>query len=313
MDFSSYACGGPVANHPTTTLFINWLSRIPPRRAGDVAWPSPLPRGGIARRRRRRSFHGCEYPQHGPGAIADPGTQGGPAFNLSKPEWIAIQNYVTDGLSLPITLYQFRNQLGSRVNQQDLSDFNQLITAYGAVHEHCNSWQTSIFPNTVALASDIFEYGNNKVPVYYPAIVEEANVLTTDPGNTAPDGGAGGDPRLFAADRERLCGKGKGQLGCDQAVLGSDAVGSETTWSAPRPSPGCSNITPAEYGQTSAEVAQFNEELVAFRLALSGDEAEYRHDCIVAETSASYAGSGRSGPSRRGSSRANSDTRPSRR
>jgi hypothetical protein len=53
--------------------------------------------------------------------------------------------------------------------------------------------------------------------------------------------------------------------------------------------PGLQQYYTAKYGQTSAQVAQFNQELAAYRLALSGDQAEYRHDCIVAETSPSYA------------------------
>lgn len=226
-------------------------------------------------------------PSIGPGAIADPGTQGGPAFNLSKPEWIAIQNYVTDGLSLPITIDQFRNQLGSGA-PADLSDFNQLIDAYGAVHEHCNSWQTSIFPNTVSLASDIFEYGTNKVPVYYPAIVEEANVLTTDPGNTAAAAALG---EILGYLQQTASGyAAKAKASSDAIKQFSEQMqGDQNTLVGTPAQPGLQQYYTGKYGQTSAEVTQFNEELVAFRLALSGDEAEYRHDCIVAETSASYA------------------------
>ena len=251
-------------------------------------------------------------PSIGPGAIADPGTQGGPAFNLSKPEWIAIQNYVTDGLSLPITLYQFRNQLGSGA-PADLSDFNQLITAYGAVHEHCNSWQTSIFPNTVALASDIFEYGNNKVPVYYPAIVEEANVLTTDPGNTAA---AAALAAILGYLQQTASGyAAKAKASSDAIKLFSEAMQSDQKrrWSAPRPSPGCSNITPPNMDKPAPRLRNSTRNSSP---SGSRSRAMRRNTGTTASSRRprrAMPGSGRSGPSRRGSSRANSDTRPSRR
>ena len=106
----------------------------------------------------------------GPGDMAIPGTPGGPGFSMLKPEWIAIQNYVNDGLSLPITTDQFKASLGSGA-PSDMSDFNQLIAAYVTLNGHCTTWQTTTYPNTVSLASDIYDYGTNKVRFPAPAIV----------------------------------------------------------------------------------------------------------------------------------------------
>src|SRR4051794_7316825 len=121
-------------------------------------------------------------PNIAPAAIAQPGETGGPAFCLAKSEWIAVQTFVTDGLALPIDMTAFKNSLGPGA-PSDLSDFNQLITAYQSINGNCTNWQNTIFPATVSLASDIYDYGMNKAPVYYPPILKEANILVSDPTN----------------------------------------------------------------------------------------------------------------------------------
>jgi hypothetical protein len=223
----------------------------------------------------------------GPGAIADPGTQGGPAFNLSKPEWIAIQNYVNDGLSLPTTINQFRNQLGSGA-PADLSDFNKLIAAYVAVNQHCTGWRTSIFPNTVALAMDVAEYGLETVPVYYPAMVEEADAVATSLGNNTAAVTA--LETILGYLQQTVSGyAAKAKANSDAIKLFAEQMQADQNSLVGAPAaPGLQQYYSAKYGQTSAEVAQFNQQLVGYRLALSGDQAEYRHDCIVAATSPSY-------------------------
>ncbi len=226
-------------------------------------------------------------PSIGPGDIANPGTEGGPGFTMSKPEWIAIQNYVNDGLSLPTTIDQFRNQLGSGA-PADLSDFNKLIVAYDSVNQHCSTWQTSTFPNTVSLASDIYEYGANKVPVYYPAIVEEANVLSTNPN----DPGAKEALAAILGDLQQTAGgyAAKAKASSDAIKLFAEQMTADQNTLVGTPvAPGLQQYYTDKYGKTSAEVAQFNQELVGYRLALAGDQAEYRHDCIVAETTPTYA------------------------
>lgn len=221
-----------------------------------------------------------------PGEMATPGTPGGPGFTLSKPEWIAIQNYVTDGLSLPTTIDQFRNQLGSGA-PPDLSDFTKLIAAYVAVNQHCTTWQTTTYPNTVSLASDIYEYGANKAPVFYPPILTEANILVTDPNNAQAAAALAAILDVLQkaasdnADKAKKCSDAiqtfSDQMTADQITL----VGTPAA-------PGLQQYYTTEYGAKSAQVKLYTDQLASWKTALEGDQAEYRHDCIVAETTPTY-------------------------
>ena len=116
----------------------------------------------------------------GPDAIADPGTPGGPGLTLARPEWIAIQARCTDVLALPTTADAFRKSLGAGA-PEDLSDFDRLIEAYEALQAHVTTWTTTTFPAAVALAGDVHQYGTVQAPVYYPRILEEAEILERDP------------------------------------------------------------------------------------------------------------------------------------
>lgn len=223
----------------------------------------------------------------GPGELADAGTQGGPAFALSKTEWIAIQTYVNDGLSLPTTLAQFKNSLGSGA-PSDLSDFQQLITAYAAINGHCTTWQQTTYPTTVSLASDVYDYGTNKVPVYYPAILKEAQILVNDPTNQ--DAAA-----ALKAILDNLQGQAQKYQQRAQAAFqaakqfADDTQADENTLIGPQANAGLKKYYNDKYGATSQDVTNLTADLAAQRVALAGDQAEYRQDVIIAATTPTYA------------------------
>jgi len=220
-----------------------------------------------------------------PGDLATPGTSGGPAFVMSRTEWIAIQNYVNDGLSLPTTVDEFRNALGSGA-PSDLSDFTRLVTAYAAIGQHCMTWLNATFPTTVSLASDIYNYGSNIVPVYYPAIVTEANILVNDPDNVPAQQALTAILNALQATVDKYH---------DNATAAADAVSTfvnqmkadENTLTDPVS--GLQTYYSDKYGKTSTEVASLTGQIAAWRQSLEGDEAAYRHDVIVASTTPTYA------------------------
>lgn len=222
-----------------------------------------------------------------PGDLATAGTPGGPAFILSKTEWLAIQTYVNDGLSLPTTIAQFRASLGAGA-PADLSDFDQLITAYTTLNGHCTTWQSTTFPTTVSLASDIYEYGTNKVPVFYPAILKEADILVTDPTNA-------GAIAALKAILDDLQGTANGYQTKAKAAsdaikaFANDTTADETTLIGPKGDAGLQKYYTDKYGSASKEVTQYTQELAAWKLSLTGDQAAYRHDVIVASTTPTYA------------------------
>jgi hypothetical protein len=223
----------------------------------------------------------------GPGALAEAGTDDGPGFTLSKPEWVTIQRYVTDSLALPITQDEFRNALGAGA-PSDLSDFQKLIDAYAAVHGHVITWRDTTFPNTVRLASSVYEYGKTKVPVYYNAILKEADALTDNPndaqaqkalkaildnlqatanGYAAQAKDASAQVKQFADDT----------LTDQLALVGKDGKG------------GCLQYYGDKYGATSQDVQDLTNEVKAQRLVLDAANKEYEHDVIVAATTPAYA------------------------
>jgi hypothetical protein len=222
----------------------------------------------------------------GPGDMTTPGTPGGPGFSMSRPEWLAIQTYVNDGLSLPVTMAQFTASLGSGA-PSDMSDFNQLIAAYVTLNGHCKTWQTTTYPYTVSLASDIYDYGTNKVPVYYPAILTEANKLVANPNDQQAAAALAAildDLQQTATGYSTKAKKASDdiktfaeQMEADQnAMIGTPAA------------PGMQQYYTKKYGATSAEVTQYTADLAAWRLALTGDQAEYRQDVIIASTTPTY-------------------------
>ncbi len=223
----------------------------------------------------------------GPGAIATAGTPGGPGFSMSKPEWIAIQTYVNDALSLPITIDQFKASLGQGA-PSDLTDFNQLIAAYVTLHGECSTWQTTTYPNTVSLASDIYDYGTNKVPIYYPAILVEANKLVANPNDQQA-------AAALAAILDSLQGTATDYS--NKAKAASDAIqtfsnqmqADQNTLVGTTVAPGLQQYYTNKYGTTSAQVKQYTDELAGWRLALTGDQEKYRQDVIIASTTPTYA------------------------
>jgi hypothetical protein len=222
-----------------------------------------------------------------PGTLATPGTPGGPAFTLSRTEWLAVQTYVIDALSLPITMDQFKNSLGPGA-PSDLSDFTQLVSAYATINGHCTTWQQTTFPTTVSLASDIYEYGVNKVPVYYPAILKEAQILSDDPNNADA-------AKALAAILDNLQGTASGYQTKATAAYNAvktfadQSLADQGTLIGPQGETGLKKYYADKYGATSKDVQQLTLSLAAEKLALAGDQEEYRQDVIIAATTPTYA------------------------
>lgn len=222
-----------------------------------------------------------------PGSLADPGTAGGPGFALSRPEWIAIQTYVTNALALPTTRDAFSKSLGSGA-PADLKDFDQLIAAYQSMNGHVTTWQKTVFPATVSLASDVYDYGANKAPVFFPPILTEAAILRDNPND------AGAKDALKAildnlkrdadtrAQKASTVAQQVQQFADDSAadrvtLVGADGAG------------GLVKYYDNAYGAASAEVATLTKDITAQRLVLDGANAEYNHDVVVAATTPTYA------------------------
>lgn len=230
--------------------------------------------------------NGTQTPNIGPGAIAQSSVAGGPGFALSATEWLAIQTYVVDALALPTTMDSFKQTLGPGA-PGDLSDFQQLVTAYANINSHAGTWQNDTFTASVSLASDIYNYAQ-QAPTYYNPILPLAQTLTNDPTNqqaqaelTAILGVLSKSATTYHDNAAAVVTKIQtfaNQTQADKTVLsGTDGKG------------GLQKYYNDKYGATSADVQNLTKELNSEKTVLDAANAEYNHDVIVAATTPTYA------------------------
>lgn len=223
----------------------------------------------------------------GPAAIVGPGTPGGPGFTMSRAEWIAIQTYVTDALALPTTDTAFRNSLGPGA-PQDLSDFKNLIDAYGDINAHVTNWEEHVFPGSVNLASDIYQYGMNKAPVFYPPILKQAQILVDNPGDSRAKESLKailGNLQHDAQGKADKAAAVAGQIG----QFARDTEADKVTMTGTDGKGGLVKHYDDKYGSTSAEVKSLTQDINTQRQILKEANDEYDHDVVVAATTPTYA------------------------
>jgi hypothetical protein len=221
----------------------------------------------------------------GPGALADSGTSGGPAFILSNPDFVAVQTYVESALSLPKTETEFKTFLGPGA-PGDMSDFAPLIDVYRSMFDASTKWRDETFPDTVKLASEVYDYGQNKAPVYYRPILPLAEILTNHPDD------ASAKAKLKAIlDNLQLTAKGmadRAQLSADKVKAYADVSQVDYNRLVVDGGGGLFNRYEKKYGETSADVKKLTEDIAAQRLILKTANDEYDYNVVVAATTPTY-------------------------
>lgn len=222
----------------------------------------------------------------GPGALADSGTSGGPAFVLSNPDFVAIQTYVEGALSLPKTQTEFKQYLGPGA-PSDMSDFDPLINCYMSMFNASTTWKNDTFPTTVSLASEVYEYGHNKAPVFYRPILPLAQILASDPQN------AEAKAKLKAIlDNLQQTAQGMSDRAAAAAAkvkVFADSSQEDYNRLVVNDNGGLFKRYEKKYGETSQDVQETTKEIAAQRLILKAANDEYDHDVIVASTTPTYA------------------------
>lgn len=222
-----------------------------------------------------------------PNDIGEPGTEGGPPFVMAKSEWAAIQAYSINALSLPTTDDEFRTSIDAEPSF-DLSDFTQLITAYDLINQHVTVWEDDTFPSSVDLAGRIYQYGSQKVPVFYPEVSALADEIVADPNNEVLQ-------QKMKALLESLENTAQGFA--DEADIVSEAVtqfaqqtqADKTTLLGPNGNDGLQAYYNQKYGESSKEVEQLTQEIAAQQIILDAAMEEYNKDVIIAATTPTYA------------------------
>ncbi|UGT67705.1 alpha-xenorhabdolysin family binary toxin subunit A [Nocardia gipuzkoensis] len=223
----------------------------------------------------------------GPGELSEPGVQGGPNFILSRPEWIKIQVFVQDALVLPTTQSEFRNSLGPGA-PNDLSDFTKLINVYRLINDDGKNWRDSIYPKAISVASNILQYGRDKVPVYYPPIKDLAQRLMNNPNDQQAKNDLKSVLKTLRgeADKQvqwaRLVSSTTFQFAYDIETDKTTLVGTDGNG-------GLVAYYDKKYGRASQAVADVTKEIADEKTVLKAANDEYNHDVVVASTTPAYA------------------------
>ena len=108
-------------------------------------------------------------------------------FLLTKEEWYAVQRYVRNAISLPITEMELRLGLGIEDEDEDISNFLKLIDGYEDddgnrihgykdVHGHGMLWKEKTYPFIVELGHDLRHYADG-VPPNYGDLIDKVTLL----------------------------------------------------------------------------------------------------------------------------------------
>lgn len=217
-------------------------------------------------------------PNLGPGqAKSEPGKP----FFMSREEFIAVQTYCEAGMQLPITRDEVHTKLGVAV--EDEAEFDDMISAYVKVHDHCLEFSTHTFPDTVALAGDLVDYGRNKAPVFYGALLKV--IQAWQDGTLPPDKAA------KKVDAILVNLKADAQARADKAQAVYDKVQDFATQTEADKG----FLEPikarykAKYEGEGGLIATFNAQIENDVKQIGIWNEEYKKDVTIAATSATYA------------------------
>jgi hypothetical protein len=227
----------------------------------------------------------------GPGELvkSNPAPKENP-FLLSSAEWLAIQVYVNDAVSLPTNTDELQKSLGPDAPPINTADFASLVACYSAINSHCTDWQKTTFPASISLAGDVVAYAQ-KAPIYYGAINTEAQKLVSNPNDTQAQAALKAIIDNLAAQATTFQGNAQHvsdmittfatQTAADKnSLLGPDGTGTQS---------GIVKDYTDKYGSTSEAVKSLTDQLNGLNELLVTDTKEYNHDVIVASTTPTYA------------------------
>jgi hypothetical protein len=214
-------------------------------------------------------------PNIGPGQLKSKGP-----FVLARPEWLAVQCYVTSALNLPTDQATLKASLpGDPPGGMD--QFNDLLTAYKTMHDRCSFWNSHTLPDSVSCASDIVHY-NEKVPIYYGALTKLLPKLQLNP----PDPTA---VAQFKAILDNLSADAKGYADHAASVkTAMTAFDTETKTDAAAIRT-LHTTYQKKLGDQSPVIQQLSSQITQDKADMRSAYDEYNHDVIVAATSAAYA------------------------
>ncbi|HSS18780.1 MAG TPA: alpha-xenorhabdolysin family binary toxin subunit A [Pyrinomonadaceae bacterium] len=220
----------------------------------------------------------------GPGQLA--GASDSDPFVLASADWIKVQVYIEQGIALPKT----KDDLAIWVNGSidDLMDhFNLLKDAHLNIETHCTKWKTDIYPSSVNLANSIVHY-NQDVPDLYQALLDTIDTIRKAMSKKDQDAINQGkqDFKDLLADRSQKARDFATQADTVATAISgfvSDTEADQTQMNTVK------KDFDDTFGSESDEVKSLKDQMAEQENVLATADAEYRHDCIVAETTPTYA------------------------
>ena len=217
-------------------------------------------------------------PATGPGALST--SHSDHPFLLSATEWASIQRYVADAQMLPITDATFKTSLGIGA-PSDLSDFRELITTYININTHCVNWKDNIFPKAVDLASDMFDYGSTKAPVYYPPIGLLADQIEENPDDDKLKAKLSAILHALAVDATDYHNKAED---VKKLIIEFNNITFQDKLALKNAKAGLE----VKFGNLSVEVQKITNEIKDLTVQLKAANDEYDRDVVIATTTLTY-------------------------
>lgn len=202
-------------------------------------------------------------------------------FLMSSDDLHLVQTYVEGGIQLPISQDEAISKL--KIPEQDAAHFDLLWQCYKSIHDHCLHFKDKVYPDTVSLASDIYDYGKMKVPVFYGGLTTvydqmEAGTLTGEKGHARLKSILT-NLKSDAIGRKQKATAAK----TDIADFVTDMIHDSANLEARK------DEYHREYEGLHGKIAQFNEEIIEDQKSIDKYNADYKEFCLIARTSASYA------------------------
>ncbi|KAL1690570.1 hypothetical protein GGG16DRAFT_125547 [Schizophyllum commune] len=198
--------------------------------------------------------------------------------------------YVWSGVLLPVTedAYNQRLQLSKDTASKLSGVIKPLIAAYDTAQKNCQKFKDQTYPSIVDLSSDVYNYaqdaGGTVDDSYYVNIINWIKQLSqsTDPNEQAELKGAIDaviDKQVHEIEAlQKRSNAAVAELQAFEELSQKDQSALTTRSNAVK------DKLNAEYGSLD----DLNNQLQRYRDDLTSDIAEYEHDRLVAQTSASY-------------------------
>jgi hypothetical protein len=155
------------------------------------------------------------------------------------------------------------------------------------MHKSSTAWRDTTFPATVKLASSIYDYGNNKAPVYYRPILPLAERLDANPDDAVAKSKLKGILDVLEKQARDLSKEAEETR--KQVAAFADASQADYNTLVVNNEGGLYTRYEKKYGSQSDEVVRLTKEIADQRVILQQANAEYDHNVVVASTTPTYA------------------------